>query len=588
MRQFLPALALALIASIQVSAQSASESLHQLFDETWTAELESWPIFATSIGVHTYNDRLPDVSPEAHVARATAYRDAMSRLEAIDRSALDDDDKLNYDLYRHRLEERLGSVAFKGWRMPFSNDSGFHTELVHMVEGTPFETVDDYEAYLTRLSAIPAYLDQQISNMRQGLTDGFSQPSAILANVEPTFAAIAYEPPEEASFYKPFTEINESISQAAADDLRGRGLAIVKGEVLPAFEKLHRFFETEYMPGARQSLGASDMPDGSAYYERQISYYTTLDLSASEIHDLGLAEADRIRGRMQAILEEVEFDGTLQEFFEFLRTDPQFYAKTDKELLMTAAWISKRIDEKMPAYFGLLPRMPYGVRAVPPEIAPNYTTGRYWSSIPGKRGGLYMVNTYGLERRPLYNLPALTLHEGVPGHHHQISISYELEDLPEFRKYTYINAFGEGWGLYSEYLGEEMGIYETPYERFGRLTYEMWRAGRLVVDTGIHSMGWTRDAAVDFFLQNSALSEHNINTEVDRYISWPGQALGYKMGELKILELRQNAEQTLGERFDVRDFHDAVLENGALPLPVLEEQIDAYIATKLEVEQPRH
>ncbi|GEQ99151.1 hypothetical protein JCM17844_27880 [Iodidimonas gelatinilytica] len=319
------------------------------------------------------------------------------------------------------------------------------------------------------------------------------------------------------------------------------------------------------------------MPDGDAYYAMLIRQYTTLDLSAQEIHRIGLSEVARIKSEMEAIIDGLGFEGSFADFLEFLRTDPQFYAKTPQELLNRAAWIAKQADEKLPAFFKTLPRMPYGVRAVPDAIAPNYTTGRYWGPVDGVRGGLYMVNTHALDKRPLYSLPSLTLHEAVPGHHLQIALAREIKDVPEFRRAMYVVAFGEGWGLYTEKLGVDMGIYETPYEQFGRLTYEMWRAGRLVVDTGIHAMGWSREEAVAFFTENSALSLHNINTEVDRYISWPGQALGYKMGELKLLELRARAEKALGDRFDIRAFHDAVLENGSLPLPILEQMIDRYI-----------
>jgi uncharacterized protein (DUF885 family) len=572
---------LALATSFAV-AQSPADSLHALFDDEWAAE-QTWdPIAATYRGNHDLDDRLPNVSPDAYESQHEARLKYLDRLHAIDRSALEPDDQLNYDLFEFRLEGDISEYPYKLWRIPFLSDDGFHTTLSQLVEATPFEAVADYETYLKRLSAMPAYIDQEIANMRQGLIDGFTQPRIILDNIEPTFAALAVSTPEESGFFAPFENFPASVPTAEKDRLLAEGRNVVQNAVLPAFSKLRTFFREEYMPGARTTVGATDLPDGDAYYRERIKKFTTLDLTADEIHQLGLREVARIRTEMEAIIKDVGFEGSFREFVDFLRTDPQFYAQTPHDLMLQAAWIAKRIDEKLPAFFGKLPRTPYGVRAVPDDIAPNYTTGRYWEPIPGVRGGLFMVNTYALDKRPLYTLAALALHEGVPGHHLQISLAQELENVPPFRANLYVDAFGEGWGLYCEKLGEEMGIYETPYEHFGRLTYEMWRAGRLVVDTGIHAMGWTRQQAVDFFLDNSALAEHNINTEVDRYIAWPGQALAYKMGELKILELRARAESALGKSFDVRAFHDAVLQNGALPLPMLDTQIDHYIDDTLD------
>ncbi|MGF1606205.1 MAG: DUF885 family protein [Rhodothalassiaceae bacterium] len=547
-----------------------AERLHALFAEEWQARQTRNPIWATLNGEHRYNDRLPDVSPQAQASYAEQDRHFLDRLAAIDRAGLSPGDRVSAELFGFDLTRRLDQARFETWRMPFSSDSGFHTELARLVEATPFATAEDRAAYLTRLRALPGYIDQQIANMRQGLADGFTQPREILDKVAPTFAALAVDKAENSVFAQP-------ILSAAWPDNREVGLSVVREAVLPALAKLSRFFQEKYIPGARTSLGATSLPQGEAYYAAQIRAYTTLERTPQEIHKIGLQEVARIRSQMRAIIDEVGFQGSFKDFLTFLRSDPQFYADSPEALLKEAAHISKRIDEKLPAYFGTLPRMPYGVRAVPDDIAPNYTTGRYWPAIPGKRGGLFMVNTYALDKRPLYALPALALHEGVPGHHLQISLAQEQPGLPAFRRELYLSAFGEGWGLYAEALGEEMGIYRTPYERFGRLTYEMWRAGRLVVDTGLHAMGWNRARAVDFFIENSALSEHNINTEVDRYISWPGQALSYKLGELKILELRRRAEDVLGERFDLRAFHDAVLRNGAVTLPLLDAQIAAFI-----------
>jgi uncharacterized protein (DUF885 family) len=363
--------------------------------------------------------------------------------------------------------------------------------------------------------------------------------------------------------------------------LRAAGREAIAGAVVPAYRALLEFFTKEYLPGARATIGASELPDGRRYYAWLVRRYTTLDVTPEDVHAIGEREVSRIRGEMDGVIRDVAFQGRFADFLELLRTDPRFYAKTPEELLEKASRIAKRIDGALPSLFKRLPRQPYGVEPVPPDLAPKYTGGRYVGApLDGTRAGTYWVNTYALETRPLYTLEALTLHEAVPGHHLQIALAKELEGLPAFRRYGYVNAFGEGWGLYSEHLGLEAGFYTDPYSNFGRLTYEMWRACRLVVDTGIHAMGWTRPQAIDYMAANTALSLHEITTEVDRYISWPGQALAYKMGELKIRELRAKAEEALGSRFDVRAFHDAVLANGSVPLGVLEEQIDAFIAER--------
>ncbi len=555
-----------------------ADRLYALFSEEWQERIDRNPFMAVSAGVEGYGDRLPDVSQEAQDRFLQTDRGFLTRLQAIDRASLTQEDQVNYDIFHFVLKSRIDHAAFKPWRIPFLADAGFHIQLASSVEASPVSSVQDYEDYIGRLAGVGNYFDQQIANMRIGLADGFSQPQAILAKIAPSFKAHAgVASPEDSVFYAPFKDMPATIQESDKKRLRAEGLKVVGETVVPAYQRLNSFFVEEYMARARTTLGAVEMPDGASYYDQRVKYYTTTDLSAAEVHALGRSEVARIRGEMDEIIESVGFTDGFAAFLEFLRTDPQFYAETPKELLQEAAWISKRIDEKLPGFFGRLPRMPYGVRAVPEEIAANYTTGRYWGAIPGKRGGLFMVNTYALDKRPLYSLAALALHEGVPGHHLQNALSKEVQNVPEFRKNLYVNAFGEGWGLYAEKLGIDMGIYETPYEHFGRLSYEMWRAGRLVVDTGLHAMGWSRDEAVAFFAENSALSLHNINTEVDRYIAWPGQALAYKMGELKILELRGRAKRALGDRFDIRAFHDAVLENGTLPLSLLEVKIDAYI-----------
>lgn len=579
MRRIMLGLIIWFVASfINVTGANETEKLHALFEAEWSARLERNPLNATAIGAKGYDHRLPDVSPAAYAKFLAEDKTFLANLKAIDRSMLGASEQVNYDIFAYLLEARIAGAAFKPWRIPFLSDSGFHLALASSVETVPTSSVADYEAYIERLQKVGSYFDQQIANMQQGLDDGFSMPRDILPKIAPSFAAHAnVENAKDSAFYKPFIQMPHNMVPADKEQLRIKGLKAVGEVVLPAYRRLNDFFTQTYMISARPTLGATKVPNGEAYYADRVRFYTTIDITPEQVHALGQAEVERILAEMKGIITEVGFKGDFSEFLEFLRTDPQFYAETPEDLLREAAWISKRIDEKLPAFFNKLPRTPYGVRAVPDEIAPNYTTGRYWRAIPGKRGGLFMVNTYALDKRPLYSLAALALHEGVPGHHLQNALSGEIQNVPDFRRNLYVNAFGEGWGLYSEKLGIEMGIYETPYEHFGRLSYEMWRAGRLVVDTGIHAMGWSRDEAVAFFMKNSALSIHNINTEVDRYISWPGQALAYKMGELKILELRARAEETLGESFDVRMFHDAVLENGTLPLSLLEDKINTYI-----------
>jgi len=568
-----------LLAVIAVPAVAGpAEELQALFADEWQARLERDPFFATMQGEHRHDDRAPDVSPAARARHLAEDRAFLDRLQAIDRAALSAADRLNVELFAFELLSRIARAEFRPWRIPFVSDSGFHTRPAFVLEATPMGSVAAVEAYIARLRALPGYIDGNIAHMRQGLADGFTMPRAILDKAEPSFAAHAVVTAEDSVFYAPFETLPESMPAQERDRLRAAGRNAVEAAVLPAYRRLLAFFRETYKPGARETLAATDLPEGEAYYAMLVRQYTTLSLTPREIHEIGLDEVARIRAEMDDIIDETGFDGGFADFLEFLRTDPRFYADSAEALLKEAALIAKRVDGMLPAFFGRLPRMPYGLRAVPDSIAPNYTTGRYWPPIPGRRGGLYMVNTHALDKRPLYVLPALTLHEAVPGHHLQTALAREIEDAPEFRRNLYVVAFGEGWGLYTEKLGVEMGVYRTPYERFGRLTYEMWRAGRLVVDTGIHAMGWSRDRAVRFFRENSALSLHNIDTEVDRYISWPGQALGYKMGELKILELRLRAERALGAAFDIRAFHDAVLEAGSLPLPVLERRIDAFIA----------
>ena len=557
----------------------AAVALHALFADEWAARLANDPLFASDMGVDTYNDTLPDVTPESQRRQLDEDRGFLARLAAIERSALTPEDQLNLDLFEFIVRSRVTLGQYRPWLIPILADSGFHMDLQRMYESMPFEDAADYEDYLARLNALGGYFDQHIANMREGLALGITQPKIILEGIEPSIAGPIVDDATRSVFFEPFADMPDHLDAAERERLRTAGIEAIETVVVPAYERFLAFFREEYAPGAREQLGRTTFPEGDAWYTDLTRYYTTLDdVTPQAIHELGLREVARIRAEMDEVIRQVAFEGSFAEFVEFMRTDERFYVNDPEQLLKEAAWIAKRIDGRMPAFFKTLPRLPYGIMAVPDDIAPNYTTGRYWGApIGGRRGGYYMVNTYALDKRPLYTLAALTAHEAVPGHHHQGALRQELTDIPEFRRAFYPHAFGEGWGLYAEKLGIEFGIYETPYDHFGRLSYEMWRAARLVIDTGLHARGWSREQARGYLAENTALSLHNVRTEVDRYIAWPGQALAYKMGELKILELKARAKQALGADFDVREFHDVVLLDGGVTLDILERQVNAYI-----------
>lgn len=573
-------LVLAAAAAFAALSPAAAEPPSAVFDDYWKMTLAEDPFSATASGVDDYNDRVPSVAPGDQLRRIDQAKAFMARLDALDAGAMSADDRLNAELLRFILKHDIALAAYRPWRIPFLSDSGFHNAMGYAVAATNFRTESDYRAYLKRLAGLPAYIDQNIANMRAGLADGFAQPKEIMAGILPSFEAQAAPAPADHPLYEPFTRIPAGVARKTALALQKDGLALISGEVIPAYKRAADFMRDEYAPQAQDKVGAAALPEGAAYYEALVRYFTTRDdATADQIHRLGLKEVARIRKEMNAVIRTTGFKGDFKAFQQFLRTDPQFYARTPEELLMRAAWISKSIDGKLPGYFGKLPRQPYSVQPVPSELAPNYTTGRYSGAPAGTaRGGEYWVNTYALDKRPFYELPALTLHEAVPGHHLQGALALEVENAPMFRTQFYPHAFGEGWGLYAEKLGVEMGVYQTPYDEFGRLSYEMWRACRLVIDTGLHSKGWSRQQAQAYLADNTALSLKNVETEVDRYIAWPGQALAYKVGELTIWELRRKAEKALGPKFDIREFHDAVLVKGGLPLELLSDEIDAYIA----------
>lgn len=559
-------------------APDARDQLYALFDEDWAARLLESPQFATSVGDHSRNDELADMSLEAVERRVERRRDLLRRLEGIDVSGLTDADRINARMFERQLRSSVQGFEFGGYQMPLNADSGFHMGFARMHRPMPFRTPDHYDDYIARMRAIPAYFEQQQSHMRAGIERGFTLPRVTLEGYEDTISAHIVDDPRDSAFWAPFEEVPASVGEMDRERILTDAEAAITDAVVPAYRGFHDFFVGEYLPGARDTIGASDLPDGQAYYADQVRWFTTLDVTPQEVHEIGLSEVARIRAEMAEVIRETGFEGSYSEFLDFLRTDPRFYPKTAQELLERAAWIAKTMDGKLPSLFATLPRVPYTVEPVPDHMAPKYTAGRYVSApYNSTQPGIYWVNTYNLPSRPLYALAALTLHEAVPGHHLQTALAAEMDAVPEFRRHDYLSAFGEGWGLYAEYLGLEAGIYEDPYSNFGRLTYEIWRACRLVVDTGVHALGWTRQQVLDYLAENTALSLHEVTTETDRYISWPAQALAYKMGELKIRELRARAEEALGEDFDVRRFHDAVLANGSVPLDILEELIDAWI-----------
>lgn len=502
----------------------------------------------------------------------------LEQLNAIAVSKLSENDRISHELLRFKLQDIIDFYAFERYLNPILSDSGFHLNLNYSVR-----TLTNYEqvlGYLEKLNAIPAVVDQQMGNIRVGLEKGVSQPRVIFKGYESTYDDHIVTDYRDSYFYSPFKKLPEGLGQQRRDSILGAAKAAIETKVVPQFKKIKRFFEEEYLPNTRTSLGISETPKGAEYYQNRIDFYTTsTDYTADDIHQIGLKEVARIKAQMERIISELNFKGSFQDFLTFLRTDEQFYAKTPKQLLMIARDMAKRADEQLPRFFKTLPRKPYGVAPVPDAIAPKYTGGRYVGTDKNStEPGYYWVNTYDLPSRTLYTLPSLTVHEAVPGHHLQGALNKELGDsIPQFRKDMYLSAYGEGWGLYTEFLAEEMGMYTTPYEHFGKLTYEMWRACRLVVDTGIHAKGWTRQQVVDFMSSNTALALHEINTETDRYISWPGQALSYKMGELKIRELRKKAETELGDRFDIREFHEVILGHGTVTLSILENRITNYI-----------
>lgn len=570
--------ALWLTVTLALAAPAFADATHdsdarfrQIYTQEW-AWRNGQAGVQTSGETQVNNGRLDRVDAASQVQRQNEWQQVLKQLDGIDVKQLSPEEQINYAVYRAQIQNLLAAQQFKQWQMPFNSDSAFWSDVGYELDSDNLHNLKDYRNYLDRLGQVPAYFSQEIDNMRDGLARGFSVPREVLNGRDVSIAAVAeLKDPTQSSFYKPFLKLPDNIEPVDAEQLRKQARALIADKIIPAYTQLLGFFRNEYVPKARTTLAAEKMPDGEAWYRQQIIEYTTLDVTPGAVHEVGLNLVAKLHDEMVKTMQETGFKGSFADFLHFLRTDPQFYAKTPDELLMRTAWVAKQVDAQLGHYFGRLPRQRFAIVPVPDDIAPYYTSGRGGAST-------YLVNTYDLPSRPLYNMPALTLHESMPGHSLQLALAQEQHDQPDFRRNGYISAYGEGWGLYSEYLGNEMGIYKTPYERFGYLTYQMWRACRLVVDTGIHHLGWTRQQAIDYMTQNTALSDREIANEVDRYISWPGQALSYELGYLKLLELRKKAEQDLGPKFDIRHFHDTVLALGSVPLPVLEKRIDRFIA----------
>ncbi|MEE8521396.1 MAG: DUF885 domain-containing protein [Gemmatimonadota bacterium] len=559
----------------------ASAQLERLFAEAWEFALQENPLFATQVGDRRYNDRLPSVTVSDYQRRLVKQLSFLQRLDAIDKSSLSESERTSYDIFKRLGEDQVGELEFRSYLIPITNRNGFHVSFPQLPRRVPLRTVEDYENYIARLNAFSTYAQQHIDLMRIGVREGYTLPGVVLEGYEDAIDPHIVDEAAQSLLFEPFQGFPETIPPEDRERLTEAGIMAITESVVPGYRAFGEFMRAEYYASAREEIGASALPNGRAYYEHRVRRFTTLDdRTPEEVHQIGLTEVARIRGGMDEIIAEVGFEGDFEAFVRFLRTDPRFYVETPEELMEKTARVLKKMDGQLPRLFGALPRMPYGMRPVPDFIAPKTTTAYYNRPAgDGTQAGFYYINTYDLSSRPLYEIEALSLHEAVPGHHLQIALQQELEGLPDFRRFAGFTAFVEGWALYAERLGLEVGFYEDPYSNFGRLTYEMWRACRLVVDPGMHYLGWTRQQAIDFMAENSALSLHNITTEVDRYIAWPGQAVAYKTGELKIRELRERAELQLGDRFDVREFHDVVLGSGSVPLSVLESNVEEYIAT---------
>jgi uncharacterized protein (DUF885 family) len=558
---------MALAGSACTKAPGADARLQAIYADEWKWREEQFP--DNEDAQKPIQDHLPKVDPASQATRLRMWQDVLQKLEGLKREELSAAEQINFDVYRPQIQALIADQQFREYEMPANSDTTFWTDIGYTAR-RQYRSTQDYRNWIGQMKDIPRYFHEQMDEMRAGLKRGFTPPRVTLEGRDASITAVTEATPESSLFYTPFKEM-PGISDADKKELRDQAINTIRDTAQPAYRELLTFFRGEYFPGTRTTLAAYDLPDGQAYYRARIRQFTTLDQDPAAIHAFGESEVARLHEQMLSNMKETGFKGDFPAFLAFLRKDPQFYAKTPEELLMRAAWIAKRFDGKASQYFGQLPRARFAIRPVPDDLAPFYTSGRGGP-------GVYLLNTYNLPNRPLYNLTALTLHESAPGHAFQLPLAREHKQQPEFRQHTYLSAYGEGWALYCEILGLEMGMYDTPYDRFGMLNYQIWRAARLVVDTGIHSQGWSRERAIAYFRDYTALPEHEINTEIDRYIAWPAQALSYYLGEDAIIKSRAKAEKALGSKFNVRAFHDTVLELGSVPIPVLQTRIDRFIA----------
>ena len=561
------------------NAMAASNDLTKLFADYWDFRMESSPTWATYTGDHRFDDKLGDVSPDAQQREEEAYRDFLARLDLVaDGPALSPEDSLNVELFRRELTDALEAMRFKSYLMPINQQGGPHMELPELINVQPFGTVDECERFFARLRAYPTLIDQTIANMREGMREGEVATKVAIEKTLPQVRAQVTDKPSEHLLATAADLFGDSIPESERASLRDTLIAIINSDVIPAYRKLANFLEQEYLPKCRDQVGLSALPNGKEWYEFLARHYTTTDLTPQEIFDIGKRELAHVHNQMRAVMASVGFEGTIPEFVDSLRHDKRFYYTDPDSLVAGFRAILKRMDAKMPELFGRLPKAPYSFREMEPYRAESAPDAYYYPAPEDRsRPGYFYINTYKPEMRPKYTMEALAYHEAVPGHHMQIALQQELDDLPQFRQQGGYTAFVEGWGLYSERLPKEVGFYADPYSEFGRLTFDAWRCVRLIVDPGIHYFGWTREQAIQFFRENTGLSELNIQSEVDRYIAWPGQALAYKIGQLKILEIRQKAQDALGERFDIRAFHDELLDDGALPLDLLETKMTRWM-----------
>lgn len=573
--------ALPLNAQTEMPTSPADQRFREITEAWWEESLRLNPLLATSTGDHRWNDRLPEVSLEAARSQLSRARRVLTELDALPVADLHETQRLNHEILSELLRHEIAEAEYRGYLMPITNREGFHVSFPELRREMPFKTADDYRNYITRLRAFPDFVRGHVELLREGVAQGITLPSVVLQRYREPLEAHIVTDPARSLFHEPFTTMPDSIPEDEQARLREEGRRAILEGVSAGYQAFLDFMEKEYVPGARGSIGAAAMPSGREFYQHRVRKFTTLEVTPAQVHQTGLAEVQRIADEMRQVMKQVGFAGSIPEFAEKLRQDASLHADTAEELLSTTALILKRIEGELPKLFRTLPRTPFGLLPIPDYIAPS-TTAAYYMPPPGdgSRAGYYYLNTYDLKSRPKYNLEALSMHEAVPGHHLQIALQQELGELPDYRRFADFTAFIEGWALYSERLGLEMGFYRDPYSNFGRLTFEMWRACRLVVDTGMHDMGWTREQSIQYLVDHTALAMHDIRAEVDRYIAWPGQAVAYKMGELKIRELRERAEKQLGNHFNVREFHDVVLLHGAIPLDVLERHVVEWIATK--------